>query len=154
MSTTTDLLKIGRERGQVGKFPYAGALTPAETYTLLEADPGALLVDVRTNAERDWVGRVAINETQHAAVQWTQYPGGTPNPDFLIQLARVAEKGTTLVFLCRSGVRSQHAAKLATENGYTNSFNILEGFEGDKDSAGHRKSVGGWCKAGLPWIGA
>lgn len=154
MSTAADLLEIGRERGQAGKFPYAGALTPAETYALLAADPNAILVDVRTNAERDWVGRVAINDRQHAAVQWTQYPGGAPNPDFLGQLAQVAEKGTTLVFLCRSGVRSQHAAKLATEHGYPNSFNILEGFEGDKDAAGHRKSVSGWCKAGLPWIGA
>jgi hypothetical protein len=43
---------------------------------------------------------------------------------------------------------------LATENGYRNAFDILEGFEGDKDADGHRKTVGGWCKAGLPWIGA
>ena len=45
------------------------------------------------------------------------------------------------------------AAKLATEHGFTNAFDILEGFEGDKDSEGHRKNVAGWCKAGLPWIG-
>ena len=154
MPTPAELLDIGRQRALAGKLPYAGALTPTETYALLQANPGAILVDVRTNAERDWVGRVAINASQHAAVQWTQYPGGTPNPDFLSQLAQIAEKGTVLVFLCRSGVRSQHAATLATQHGYSNSFDILEGFEGNKDADGHRKTVGGWCKAGLPWTGA
>ena len=82
------------------------------------------------------------------------YPGGIPNPDFLPQLAQVATKDSVLLFLCRSGVRSRHAAKLATEHGYTECFDILEGFEGDKDAQGHRKTVGGWCKAGLPWNGA
>ncbi|MGS0741512.1 rhodanese-like domain-containing protein [Glaciimonas sp. GG7] len=154
MPTVANLLEMGRKRGQEEKLTYAGALTAAETYALLEESPGALLVDVRTNAERDWVGRVAIPDKQHAAIQWTQYPGGVQNPDFLSQLAQVAEKGTTLLFLCRSGVRSRYAATLATEHGYTNCFNILEGFEGDKDAAGHRKTVGGWCKAGLPWMGA
>jgi rhodanese-related sulfurtransferase len=148
------ILSTARQRGQDQKMPYSGAVTPAEAYALLQADPNAKLVDVRTNAERDWVGRVTIPEAQHVSVQWSLYPGGTPNPDFLNQLAQVASKDNVLLFLCRSGVRSRHAAKLATEHGYANSFDILEGFEGDKDSQGHRKTVGGWCKADLPWAGA
>lgn len=154
MTTSNDILTIAKQRGQHDRLPYAGAVTPTEAFALLQANPAAVLIDVRTNAERDWVGRVAIHESQHGAVQWSQYPGGAPNPDFLAQLAQVAEKDTPLLFLCRSGVRSQHAAKLATENGYSHCFNILEGFEGDKDGNGHRKTVGGWCKAGLPWLGA
>ena len=67
---------------------------------------------------------------------------------------RLAGKDDVLLFLCRSGVRSRHAATLATQHGYANSYDILEGFEGDKDAEGHRKTVGGWCKAGLPWVGA
>ena len=63
-------------------------------------------------------------------------------------------KEDVVLFLCRSGVRSRHAARVATELGYTNAFDILEGFEGDRDGEGHRKTVGGWCKAGLPWVGA
>ena len=82
------------------------------------------------------------------------YPGGAPNPDFAGQLQQVADKDEVLLFLCRSGVRSRHAARVATELGYANAFDILEGFEGDRDSEGHRKTVGGWCKAGLPWTGA
>ena len=154
MTTRDELLTTARQRGQEGRLPYAGAVTPNEAFALLQDDPATILVDVRTNAERDWVGRVVIGEVQHAAVQWSQYPDGVQNADFLAQLAQVAEKGTPLLFLCRSGVRSQHAAKLATEHGYTNCFNILEGFEGDKDNNGHRKNVNGWCKAGLPWLGA
>jgi rhodanese-related sulfurtransferase len=152
MTNIDEILTQARARapGQ----PYAGAVTPQEAWTLLQADPRVKLVDVRTNAERDWVGRVAIPEAQHGAVQWSTWPGGVPNPDFVQQLEQVAGKDQVLLFLCRSGVRSRHAAKAATENGYANSFDILEGFEGDKDIEGHRKNVGGWCKAGLPWMGA
>ena len=150
--STNDILERARERGH--GLPYAGAVTPQEAHELLQSNPAVRLIDVRTNAERDWVGRVAIADAQHGAVQWSTYPGGVPNPEFVQQLSRVAGQDDVLLFLCRSGVRSRHAAKLATENGYINSFDILEGFEGDKDADGHRKTVGGWCKAGLPWLGA
>jgi rhodanese-related sulfurtransferase len=154
MANDSAPLTIARERGKTGQLPYAGAITPQEAYALLQTDPSVKLVDVRTNAERDWVGRVDIPPEQHASVQWSLYPGGTPNPDFLAQLEQVADKEGVLLFLCRSGVRSRNAARLATENGYAHCFDILEGFEGDKDDAGHRKMVTGWCKAGLPWLGA
>jgi rhodanese-related sulfurtransferase len=152
MSTTDEILAAARERapGQ----PYAGAVTPQEAFALLQLDAGVKLVDVRTNAERDWIGRPAIPESQHGAVQWSLYPGGAPNPDFATQLQQAADKEDVVLFLCRSGVRSRHAARVATELGYTNAFDILEGFEGDRDGEGHRKTVGGWCKAGLPWVGA
>jgi rhodanese-related sulfurtransferase len=151
---TIDILSTARQRGQDKQLPYAGAVTPQEAYALLCNDPRARLVDVRTNAERDWVGRVAIAGDRHAAIEWNVYPGGTPNPQFLDQLTQMADKDDVLLFLCRSGVRSRHAAKLATEHGYRHCFDILEGFEGDKDAEGHRKTVGGWCKHGLPWLGA
>lgn len=154
MTNSTDILAIARERGIAGQLPYTGAVTPQEAYALLQADARVRLVDVRTNAERDWVGRVAVSDTQYCMVQWNLYPGATPNPDFMTQLAQAAGKDDILLFLCRSGVRSRHAAKRATEDGYTQCFDILEGFEGDKDAEGHRKTVAGWCKAGLPWLGA
>jgi rhodanese-related sulfurtransferase len=154
MPTLADILATACQRGQAEQLPYAGAVTPQEAYALLQADRNIKLVDVRTNAERDWIGSVAIPKAQHAAIQWNLYPTGAPNPDFLAQLAQQEPTDQVLLFLCRSGVRSRHAAKLATENGYTRCFDILEGFEGDKDAAGHRKTVAGWCKAGLPWVGA
>lgn len=152
MTDSTAILQAAQARLPAG--PYAGAVTPQEAFDLLQLDTQVKLIDVRTNAERDWIGRVAIADAQHGAVQWNQYPGGAVNPDFLAQLAAQAGKDQVLLFLCRSGVRSRHAATLATEHGYRHCYDILQGFEGDKDSDSHRKSVGGWCHAGLPWNGA
>lgn len=148
------ILATARERGQQQNLPYAGAVTPQEAWQLLQEDPHIKLIDVRTNAERDWVGKVDIPAAQHGAVQWNTWPGGVANAEFLPQLGQQAAPDQILLFLCRSGVRSRHAAKLATENGYQHCFDILQGFEGDKDSSSHRKTVGGWCAAGLPWLGA
>ncbi len=152
--TTNDLLARARQRQAEAALPYAGAVTPAEAFACLRADPAVKLIDVRTQAERDWIGRVAVPDAQHFAVQWTLYPGGAKNPDFLQQLGACAAPDEVLLFLCRSGVRSRYAAEVATEAGYRHCFDILEGFEGDRDDQGHRKTIGGWCLAGLPWIGA
>jgi rhodanese-related sulfurtransferase len=152
MTSVADILSQAPAR--TPGAPYAGAVTPQEALALVLAEPRAKLVDVRTNAERDWVGRVVLPEGQHLAVQWSTYPGGVPNAQFVEQLAAQAGKDDILLFLCRSGVRSRHAAKLATEAGFAQSYDILEGFEGDKDANGHRKQLGGWCKHGLPWVGA
>lgn len=152
MSKIDEILATARGRNK--DWAYAGAVTPEEAFELLGLDNAVKLVDVRTNAERDWVGRVKIPEAQHGAVQWTTYPGGNANHEFIEQLNSVARKDQVLLFLCRSGVRSRGAAKLASEHGYQHCFDILEGFEGDKDDATHRKNINGWCKAGLPWTGA
>jgi rhodanese-related sulfurtransferase len=152
MSKIDEILALARSRSK--DWPYAGAVTPQEAYELLSAENAIRLVDVRTNAERDWVGRVAIPEAQHGAVQWATYPGGNANHEFIEQLNGIARKDQVILFLCRSGVRSRGAAKLATEHGYQHCYDILEGFEGDKDDHGHRKNISGWCHAGLPWIGA
>ena len=154
MTTADAILTLARARAALGQLPYAGAVTPQEAYELLQSSSQAKLIDVRTNAERDWVGKVTLPAEKQAAVQWNLYPGANPNPEFSTELAQQAGKDDILLFLCRSGVRSRHAAKLATEQGYRNAFDILEGFEGDKDADGHRKTVSGWCKAGLPWTGA
>ncbi len=152
MSTVEEVLAAAR--GRVAGQSYAGAVTPREAFELVQSDRRVKLIDVRTNAERDWVGRVVVPEGQQGAVQWSTYPGGVPNEQFVQQLGAVADKTDVLLFLCRSGVRSRHAAALATQHGFASSYDILEGFEGDKDGEGHRKTVGGWCKAGLPWVGA
>jgi len=152
MNSTDRILAAARTRAL--DQPYAGAVTPQEAYALLQGDTNVKLIDVRTNAERDWIGRVSIPPDQHAAVEWSTWPGGAPNAAFSDQLQQAAARDEILLFLCRSGVRSRHAARVATEHGYAEAFDILEGFEGDKDADGHRKTIGGWCKAGLPWVGA
>jgi rhodanese-related sulfurtransferase len=136
------------------QLPYAGAVSPDEAFQLLRLDPRIRLVDVRTRAELDWVGRPVVGDGQYAHVEWSRYPGSVPNQEFLRQLSQIADHDTPLLFLCRSAVRTKLAAVAATQAGFTKAFDLLEGFEGDKDGHGHRKTISGWCFRGLPWIGA
>lgn len=105
-----------------------------------------MLVDVRTDAEREWVGFIP----EAKPVAWKQWPGMAMNPQFDLALQEAVPKGKKVVLLCRSGVRSIAAAKRATELGLE-AYNILEGFEGNPDSAAHRGTQSGWRKRGLPW---
>lgn len=124
---------------------YAGDVSPQIAYEWWQAGE-ASLVDVRTDAEREWVGFVpgAI------PLAWKQWPGMVVNENFDTGLRLAAEDGKKLVLLCRSGVRSIAAAKHATRLGFA-AYNILEGFEGDPDAEAHRGSKGGWRYRGLPW---
>lgn len=132
---------------------YAGDVTPQEAYDALRSDPQAVLVDVRTRAEWTYVGLpdLAAVGKPVVTVEWVRFPDGSPNPGFLDEL-RAAGVGedTPTYFLCRSGVRSVAAAEAATAAGFGPSYNVLEGFEGPHDAAGHR-TVAGWKVAGLPW---
>lgn len=154
MTTVDQLFSAAAQRQVDAQLPYAGALTPAESFELLQMVPEARLIDVRTRAELDWIGRPLVEAGQYAHVEWTLYPGGARNAEFLDTLRQVAQPDTPILLLCRSAVRSKAAAELAAQAGFTRAFDILEGFEGNKDAEGHRKSVGGWCWRGLPWIGA
>lgn len=154
MSRIEQLLLQADARRQSLLLPYAGALSPDEAFELLQLAPQAKLVDVRTRAELDWVGRPLLADDQYVHIEWIRYPGSVPNPDFLTQLAEAAKPDTPLLFLCRSAARSKLAAAAAAQAGFGLAFDLLEGFEGDKDSAGHRKTVSGWCLRELPWVGA
>jgi len=146
MSDIDRIRQAAAERAQQMKLPYAGALLPGEAHALMQA--GAKLVDVRTRAELDWVGRVP----GAAFVEWNSYPEGRTNPSFLEELAGVAAKDEPVMFLCRSGNRSHFAAHLAAQGGWQECYNVLEGFEGERDADRHRSRVNGWKHAGLPWI--
>lgn len=123
---------------------YAGDVSPELAWRWVQ-DGQAVLVDVRTDAEREWVGFVP----GAVPVAWKQWPGMAMNPGFDEQVRQAAGE-KKLVFLCRSGVRSIAAAKRATELGLV-AYNILEGFEGDPDADAHRGRKGGWRLRGLPW---
>ena len=141
-----DLLKTAAARGRQMGLPYGGALTPAEAHEVWRNAPGAKLVDVRTRAEWDYVGRIP----GAVEIEIVTYPGGRPNPGFMAELESKVDKAAPVLFICRSGGRSHNAAMLAAQAGYT-AYNVLEGFEGDRDAGGRRNTVGGWRVAGLPW---
>jgi rhodanese-related sulfurtransferase len=134
--------------------PYAGDLSPQETWQRLATDSGAVLVDVRTRPEWSYVGLPNLADIGKEVVQieWQTWPDGTVNPGFAqaVEAAGVA-KDQTVLLLCRSGVRSKAAAELLTAEGWKRCFNILGGFEGPHDGTRHRGTVAGWKRDGLPW---
>ena len=142
-----EIFEAARERAKTLNLPYSGAVTPKEAHEIWRAAPGAKLVDVRTRAEWDYVGRIP----GAVEVEWVTYPGGRPNPSFIQELQGAVPKDVPVLFICRSGGRSHNAALLALQAGYQSAYNVLEGFEGDRDAGGHRNTVGGWRAAGLPW---
>lgn len=132
---------------------YAGDITPEQAWRLLSENPEAVLVDVRTEAEWRFVGVPDLSSLGRDVVyiEWNS-SDGTRNDSFVADLLEQVPGGTDrpVVFLCRSGNRSIGAAEAATEAGIAPSYNVLDGFEGHLDPAGHRGATG-WKAIGLPW---
>jgi rhodanese-related sulfurtransferase len=134
---------------------YAGNVTPDEAWDILAADAKAVLVDVRTDAEWNFVGIADLRalDKKPIFISWQNYPGMAKNEEFLADLS---DAGVTpdapVLFLCRSGARSASAAQHCTAAGFNECFNILEGFEGDADGSKHRGQISGWKKHALPWV--
>lgn len=126
------------------------SLKPTEAHAALQADPAALIIDVRDTLESNFVGHpvgcINIPWKDWSNRQWQA------NPNFVAQVAeRMPDKATPLLLMCRSGQRSLEAAKALAEAGYTDLTNMEEGFEGGLDDQKHRNTVGGWRCHGLPW---
>ncbi len=124
---------------------YAGDVSPQLAFEWWQRGD-AVLIDVRSDAEREWVGFVP----GAVALAWKQWPGMAMNTAFDEDLKAAVPPRHKALLLCRSGVRSIAAAKRATELG-VEAYNVLEGFEGDPDESGQRGKRGGWRLRGLPW---
>lgn len=148
METLTEILQKAKERGLANSLPYAGALTPREASQVLQLTGNAKLVDVRSRAELDLVGRIPF--ANH--IEWAFYPGMVANQDFAKQLAMQLDKESVVIFMCRTGGRSHHAATMAAQLGFTEAYNMLEGFEGEATpDTKQRCKINGWKVADLPW---
>ena len=139
-------------------MPYAGDITCMDCWSELKESPDAQLVDVRTAAEWAFVGVPDLSSIgkQVLLAEWQQFPTMQVASDFLDrateQLKMAGSDPASKVFtLCRSGARSISAAEALTDAGYTNAYNVLDGFEGGPDGKGHRGLVSGWKFDSLPW---
>lgn len=129
---------------------------PAEAWTALEQNSRSVLVDVRTEAEWNFVGVPDVSELgrETVFVEWAKFPNMSNNPEFVDQVkSHVARLGASHVFfLCRSGVRSLKAAAALSDAVATiECINVAEGFEGDLDEHQRRGGLNGWKARGLPW---
>ncbi len=141
------ILQTAHARAEQLGLPYAGAFTPQEAFEILQSNPEAVLVDVRSQAELDLVGRIP----NAISIEWAFYPGMAPNPAFAELLQSKVDKDSTIIFMCRTGGRSHGAASLAQQLGYHHAYNMLEGFEGEANQLKQRTLINGWKHAGLPW---
>src|ERR1039457_2808643 len=114
METLSAILARAQQRGKEKVLAYEGCLTPAEAYQVLQFAPTAKLVDVRSRQELDMVGKIpgAVH------IEWSFYPDWKPNPDFVSQVDMQVDKEALVMFICRSGVRSDKAAVMAAKDGY------------------------------------
>ncbi len=134
---------------------YAGDVTARQAWDMLQGDPSAVLIDVRTEGEWAYVGIADLSslEKQPLFVEWQHFPSMGVNPDFCQQLAaHGVGKDVLLLFICRSGVRSKAAAIAMTALGFAKCYNVSHGFEGDPDTSKHRSMINGWKTDGLPWV--
>jgi rhodanese-related sulfurtransferase len=132
-------------------------LSSSDAYQRLNEQPHAVLIDVRTEAEWMFVGIPELPSGRPLFLSWQVYPGMAMNGGFVETLTDAlggdqAEKERPLMFLCRSGGRSQAAALAMAEAGFTHCINVADGFEGDMDAERKRGRVNGWKASGLPWV--
>ncbi len=139
-------LQQARDAAAATGLPYAGSVPPADAWALLQAG-AVVLVDVRSAEERKFVGLVP--GSLHVA--WATGTALTRNPRFTRELEAKVGKHTPVLLLCRSGKRSALAAEAAAKAGFTQVFNVAEGFEGELDAGQHRGTQDGWRFRGLPW---
>lgn len=140
------MLDIARQRAAEFALPYQGALTPAEAHQVWQLAPGAKLVDIRSRVEQHFVGRIP----GAVCLEWELWPDRRLNTYFKAQLRQAVDAEALAMFICRTGLRSDEAARLAARAGYS-SYNVLEGFEGALDANKQRGHIGGWKFANLPW---
>ncbi len=129
-------------------------IAPREVWDALRTDPKAQMVDVRTDAEWNFVGIADLSEAAKtpALIPWQVFPTMQVNTKFTEQMKQAGlTPDQKIYFLCRSGVRSLAAAQAAIAAGFPNSYNIADGFEGPPDANGHRGQVAGWKAEDLPW---
>ena len=140
--------------------PAVQELLPTQAWGLLESNPNAVLIDVRTKAEWSFVGKPDLSNLSRAilTIEWSRYPDMSVNPRFVEEMndALGDSKPSQLLFICRSGARSMSAAltvqaSLAGDMLCPDLFNVAEGFEGDLDPKKHRGGLNGWKAHGLPW---
>ena len=152
----TDLLEIAlppvleraRAEAIANGLSYAGGVSPPAVWALASSAQ-AVLVDVRSNEERVFVGYVPGS----VHVPWATGTALTRNPRFVRELeAKLGGRDKVALLLCRSGKRSALAAEAAAKAGASLVFNVLEGFEGDLDENYQRGRLNGWRTHGLPWV--
>ena len=131
------------------------SLTPHQAAQMVEQDPRALLLDVRSSMEFLFVGHPV--GAVHLA--WIDEPDWEVNPHFVAEVRKLvlggaasdSAPGVPVILICRSGKRSKEAGNKLLAAGFEWVYHVDEGFEGELDEHHRRSTTGGWRFRGLPW---
>ncbi len=130
------------------------SIQPKEAWDLLQANPGAVLIDVRSSMEFLFVGHAKSS----MSVPWIDEPNWTIDEHFVTHVrqltlgrAMVTDSAPPIILICRSGRRSLEAGEKLVEDHFINIYNVEGGFEGDLNEEHHRSSISGWRHSDLPW---
>lgn len=138
-------------------------VTAQEAYAMWKAEPERVkIIDVRTPEEYGFIGHPeGAWNIPLAFVTYQRTNGKTEygpkwNPDFVTEVKNIVAPTDTLLMLCRSGDRSARAVNQLAAAGLMNTYNITDGFEGDKvDDPGSvfygKRMRNGW-KNSAPWV--
>lgn len=132
------------------------SVLPTQAFQLLQDDPRALLIDVRSNMEFLFIG----HPIGAISIPWIDEPDWVVNPNFASEVRKLLLGGldhrsdghnVPIVLICRSGKRSMEAGELLLRQGFHDVYNVSDGFEGELDDHHHRSQLGGWRFENLPW---
>lgn len=146
-SLILSIIASAHQLGEDLKLGYAGRVSPTEAWQLFSSG-AAQIIDVRTHEERKFVGHVP--NTLHVA--WQTGTSLNRNPRFVREVEAKVRKDSVVLLLCRSGKRSHEAGKALAEAGFSDVYNISEGFEGELNENTQRGELGGWRHWSLPWV--
>ena len=129
-------------------------ISSKQCFERLSEESSSYLVDVRTKPEWLFVGLPDLQSLnkQTICVSWNVYPNMEINVNFESEILESGINKQDVIFLiCRSGNRSCDAAEFLASRGFTNCFNVIDGFEGQNDLNHQRSTINGWKYYKLPW---
>lgn len=146
--------EITQRKKRGTKMAELRSLSPQDAFKLLETEPSAVLIDVRSSMEYLFVG----HPVGAVHIAWIDEPDWEINPNFASEVAAAIKRksanntmNSPVVLICRSGVRTKEAANVLLNSGFSQIIHVEEGFEGDRDEHSQRSTLGGWRYHGLPW---
>ena len=123
-------------------------IDPKQTYATLQQNTNAVYVDVRTpgefaNGHVPGAVNIPVMSPDPASRRMT------PNPKFLETVQAAYSKDKTIICGCQMGGRSQYAADMLVQAGFSDVSNMVGGFGGAMDAMGRLASPG-WLQSDLP----
>jgi len=143
-----------KKHTSLGKY-----LISKEAYDVWKANPDKIkIIDCRTEEEYAFVGHAPMAQNIPSKL-WGNWDAGKKqyampdNPDFEAQIKAKFKPDDMLAIMCRSGHRSAASVERLAKIGFTNVYNITDGFEGDvlKNEESYfngKRIINGWKNSG------